>query len=218
MTMNELVEYIAEDLGTPSQDTKTRIAHTLNVRYKQVTSSIGLNVTRREELSTNATIGSRLITFTGAERLDTVFRKIGTRNIILDEVTNDEMTAITPHDEPPNCYAISAVGPASVTLKLDCTPSTTFALYAHVLGDATTLSSNDQPAFPESFHDILIHGVKADEYRRRDKQALAADAEKMFLGRLSDLRMFIAKSAWLSIYRGKHADKVAWWDEGSGYK
>lgn len=212
MTANELVEYIAEDLNTPSQESKTRISHALNVRYKQVTSSIGLNPTRREEISASAVVGNRNITFTGAEKLDIVFRKVGTNNVILREVTNDEMTELAPRSDPPTRFSIFSVAPQSIIIKLDSIPETTFTLYAYVLADATTLTNNDQPAFPESFHDILIHGVKADEYRRREKANLAKESEMLFQQRLSDLRMFIAKSAYLDIYRSKHHKGDGWWD------
>lgn len=212
MTMNELVEYIAEDLNTPSQEAKTRISHELNVRYKQVTSSIGLSPTRREELTTTATIGDRLLTFTGAERLDIVFRKVGTKNIVLTELTNEEMTELNPRSDPPTKFSVFSIAPQSVTIKVDSTPETAFTLYAHVVSDASSLTNNDQPAFPESFHDVLIHGVKADEYRRREKPGLAKESEMMFQQRLSDLRMFIAKSTYLDIYRGKHNQGDGWWD------
>jgi hypothetical protein len=214
MTVNEMVEYIAEDLGTPGADTKMRIAHALNLRYKQVTSAIGMSPTRREELNATAVIGDRFMTFTGAEKLDVVFRKIGTKNIVITEVTDDEMLKLPVRTEPPTNFSIFSTAPANVTIQLDCTPTTQFILYAHVLGDATTLTGNDQPAFPESYHDLLIHGVKADEYRRREKMQLAKEAELAFQQRLSDLRMFLAKSAYLDIYRGKHATSEAWWDLG----
>jgi hypothetical protein len=210
--MNELVEHIAETLSIPSPEAKTRIARELNMRYKQVTTAIGLIPSRREEFSTLATIGSRLIAFTGAEKLDVVFRKVGTQNVILGEVTNDEMLDLPLRDEPPTAFSIFNVAPTTITIKIDCTPTTAFTIYAHGLGDATTLSSNDQPAFPESFHDILVHGVKADEYRRKEKDDKAKEAEAMFMNRLSDLKMFIAKSAYLDIYRGKHAGPEGWWD------
>jgi hypothetical protein len=218
MTLNELVAYIADEQNLTSPDAKARIEREVNNRYRQVTSSIGLNTTRREELSKAATIGSRFITFTGAEKLENVFRKIGTKNKLLDEVSMDEMTDIGPRDEPPTLYAVYSVTPTSVTLWMDCTPTTTFTLYAIGLGDASTLSGTTSPAFPESFHDILIHGVSADEYRRKEKKELAREAEQTFQNRLSDLRMFIAKSAYLEQYNGKHRSSEGWWDSAGGVR
>jgi hypothetical protein len=220
MTMNELVEYIAEDLNTPSLEAKTRIAHSINVRYKQVTSSIGLIPSRRAESEAVATIGDRIMTFDGIEKVDAVFRKISdvdpaTRIVKLDELTDDEMLDAPLVAEPPTKFSIISVDPTSVSVKINCVPETGFSIYANGLANASTLTSNDQPAFPESFHDILLHGVRADEYRRREKMVLAREAEGMFQSRLSDLRMFIAKSAYLEVYRGKHKASEGWWDTNS---
>jgi hypothetical protein len=35
------------------------------------------------------------------------------------------------------------------------------------------VSGSQEPAFPESFRDILIEGVLADEYRKLEKATLA---------------------------------------------
>jgi len=212
MTLNEMTLHIADSLNLSSPDSKARIGRNVNVRYKRVTSAIGLVTTRREEVSKAATIGDRNITFTGIEKLDTVFRKVGTKNVILDELTNDEMLDLDPRDEPPTKFSVFSVAPSSVTIKLDCTPITAFTLYAHGLADVSTLTGNDSPAFPESFHDILIHGVMADEYRKMEKDQLAREAEGYYEQRLSDLKMFIAKSAYLDIYAGKHSKRDDWWD------
>jgi hypothetical protein len=212
MTMNEMVLYIADALNLSSPESKARIGRSINVRYKRITSAIGLVTSRREEVNEVATIGDRQLTFTGIEKLDTVFRKVGTKNIILQEVTNDEMLEMSPRDEPPNKFSVFSVAPRAVTITLDCTPSTAFTLYAHGLADTSTLTGNDSPAFPESFHDAIIHGAMADEYRKMEKYPLAKDSEYAFDQRLSDLKMFIAKSAYLEIYRGKHSVADGWWD------
>lgn len=215
MTMNELVEEICDQLNVATLDAKARIGRELNSRYRRVTSAIGMTPTRREEVSVAATIGNRLVTFTGIEKLDIVFRKVGEKVYVLDQVTNDEMLNQNVRDEPPQSYSIYTIAPTSITIKLDCTPTTAFTLYANGLADASTLTSNDQPAFPESFHDILIHGVLADEYRRREKAGLAKESEIAYENRLSDLKMFIAKSTYLTIYRGKHSESEGWWDTNS---
>jgi hypothetical protein len=214
MTMNELVEHTADVLGLSAPEAKARINRELNVRYKQVTSAIGMSPTRREEFSKAATIGSSFITFTGAEKLDVVYRIVDGKQKPLDELTDDEMRKAPVRDEPPTQFSLYSVAPSSVTVKIDCVPTTTFTLYASGLADASSLSSTDSPAFPESYHDILVLGVTADELRRKEKDRAADRAEAKFESRLSDLRMFFAKSAYLDIYRGKHAPAEGWWDTG----
>jgi hypothetical protein len=225
VTMNELVEYIAADLNTPSQEIKTRIGHELNVRYRQVTSSIGMIPTRRvqvDEIFIGANDVSTL-SFSDIEKIDIVFRydvpypdapESTDKPILLREITFDELLTKTIRTDFPTLYCIRSTSPTSVTVQFDCVPAvdTNIIMYASGLAKATTLSNNDQPAFPESFHDILIHGVKADEYRRREKHNLAKECEALFQQRLSDLRMFFAKSAYLDIYRGKHTPSMGWWD------
>jgi hypothetical protein len=229
MTANELVEYIAEDLNTPSQESKTRIGHELNVRYKQVTSSIGLIPSRRVETSAVFNPdGDASVPFENIEKLDVVYRYSGVtypdapdpeqKPILIKEITYDELLTKTVRTDYPTYYCVMSVGPARVTVKFDCVASDFQHVYATGLSYSTTLTNNDQPAFPESFHDILIHGVKADEYRRKEKMPLARECEMLFIQRLSDLRMFLAKSAYLDNYRGKHTPAMGWWDyEGRRY-
>lgn len=213
MTTDELIEYVADALNLTNADQKARVGRELNVRYRQVTSSIGLIPARREELSKAATIGSQYVTFTGTEKLDTVYRKITTKKrMILIERTNDEMVDEDLHSEPPTHFAVFSIGPQTITIVMNCIPTTAFTLYAMGAGDVTTLTGTVTPNFSESYHDILIHGVMADEYRRKEKVQLAMEAEKRFEERLSDLRMFIAKSAYLDIYDGKHSASEGWWD------
>lgn len=212
MTLNEMTLHIADALNLSSAEAKARIGRNINVRYKRVTSAIGMVTTRREEVNQAATIGNRNITFSGIEKIDAVFRKVGTKNIGLDEISNDDMRETSLRTEPPTKFCVFSVAPRSVTITLDCIPETTFTLYAHGLADVSTLSSTDSPAFPESFHDILIHGVVADEYRKMEKRDLARENEGYFEQRLSDLRMFIAKSAYLEIYSAKNRKADGWWD------
>lgn len=212
MTTDELVTYISDDLNITGPDSRARIERALNVRYKEVTSAIGMGGTRRVPLTKAATIGSRFITFTGAERLENVYRLVGTRNITLNELTVDEMENTNVRTEPAANYAVYSYTPTTVTLWLDCTPLTAFVLNATGLASVVTLSGTVSPAFPESFHDVLIYAVEAVEYRRKHDKEAAKDAEAHYASRLSDLRMFIAKSGFLDIYRGKHSSTDGWWD------
>lgn len=213
MTADELVVHMMDALNLTSPEASTRINRSLNVRYKRVTSAIGLITSRRSTVSKTATIGSSQFTFSGVEHLDVVYRKVGTRNIPLIEITDDEMLDRTTRSEPPRVYSVTTVNPQTITITVDCTPTTEFTLYAHGLAILPVLSGSASPAFPESFHDVLIHGVLADEYRKMEKMQYSKDAEMDYERRLSDLKMFIAKSAYMDIYAGKHGPSDGWWDE-----
>src|SRR5688500_13445487 len=106
MTLNEMTLHIADALNLSSPEAKSRIGRNINVRYKRVTSAIGMITTRREELTQAVTIGNRNVTFSGIEKLDSVFRKVGTKVYIIDEITNDEMNELNVRDEPPTKYCV----------------------------------------------------------------------------------------------------------------
>ena len=80
---------------------------------------------------------------------------------------------------------------------------TAFTVYADVIATAATLSGSTEPAFPESYHDILIEGVLMNEYKRSEKLALAQDAKREYESRLSDLRLWMALSPNKDLYQNK---------------
>lgn len=215
MTADEIIAHALDALNLSSPEATLRIGRTLNVRYKRVTSAIGLITSRRAPLTKVATIGSSDFTFSGVEHLDIVYRKVGTRNYTLKEVTYDEVLAMLPRAEPPRHYAVKTVAAQTITITTDCVPTTAFTLYASGLAILPTLSGIASPAFPESYHDVLIHGILADEYRKLEKEPYAQAAERDYENRLSDLKMFLAKSAYLDNYAGKHGPLDGWWDEGN---
>ena len=122
---------------------------------------------------------------------------------VLDEISFDEMRNQALSTQPPQQYAISRMGASSVTIYLDCIPTTVFILSADVMEKTTTLSGSTEPAFDENFHDILVHGGKVPELLKMEKPALAQAAENDYQRRLGDLRLFIRMSAYQVIYQGK---------------
>lgn len=115
-------------------------------------------------------------------------------------------------------YTVAASSPVSTTggTGTGATLTVTFGghiLYADGHTTLTTLSGNQAPDFPESFHDILIFGVMADEYRKMEKFQFYQASEADFERRLSDLRMWIAKSAYKDIYQGKYTGRNLRWNQ-----
>jgi hypothetical protein len=99
----------------------------------------------------------------------------------------------------------------SVDITVDSVASTTYTLYADGDSTITTLSGSDKPDFPDSFHDLLVYGAMADEYRKMEKMELSKECENDYEKRLSDLRMWIAKSAYLDIYQGRYTGNNFRW-------
>ena len=109
----------------------------------------------------------------------------------------------TPSGNNPKNYAILKTTSNSVTILLDQAPTSAYNLIADTVVELSDLSGSNEPAFSESYHDVLIEGTLAKEYKKLEKTQLAKDAKAEYESRLSDLRMFVAKSGYLDIQQGK---------------
>jgi hypothetical protein len=156
------------------------------------------------------------MTFTGIEKILAVIDKSGRSDIVLGQVTPDEIHILTVLTGPARHFAIERIHPNSIDILMDAKPTVTnFTLWADAIVNLSTLSAGQSPDFPESFHDILVWGVMADEYRKMEKLSLMQDAEANYEKRLSDLRMWIAKSAYLDVVQGKYTTRSFRWTNNS---
>lgn len=204
MTFTEIVSRISKRLNQTSAASLTRIGESVNDVYKAATASIGLSVTRRTEVQANANISSQYVTFTGVEKVISVIDKSTGQNRFLDEVTVDELDrGPTADADTPTKYAIYRSNAGSVQIKLNAVAQTAYTLYAPAYILAPTLSGTQEPAFPESFHDVLVSGGFYEEYMKLEKPALAMIEQKKYEDRMGDLRLFIATSPQQDIYQGK---------------
>lgn len=134
---------------------------------------------------------------------------------ILAERTPDELRSWPIQADPPQNYAIYNMGATSVTIMLDTIPASVYILNADVEVNLTDLSGSQVPPFPQDFHDLLIWGGMADELYKMEKYDLSGIQEGKFEKRLSELRLFIAKSNALDIFQGR--DRVnGFWLGGNG--
>ncbi len=202
MTRDEIVAQVAERLNLTSTTALTRIAAEVTERYRWVLGAVGLPMLTQGTTSALTAIGVRYLTFTGIQKLKSVFNS---DDRTLGEVTFDELRNRAVREDPPREYAIVGVTKNTVTIFLDCMPATVYTLSADALVDAAVLGPTDEPVFPEVFHDLLVYGARAIELEKMEKEDLAAEAENKFQRRLSELRYFLAKSAYLSIYQGRTA-------------
>lgn len=123
---------------------------------------------------------------------------------ILGERTMDElrMSILQVGDLPQN-WAPANMNADEVTIQLDMIPSTAFILNADVEMNITSLSGVQVPGFAQDFHDILVRGAMADELMKMEKYSEAETQEGKFEKRLSELRLYIAKSNGLDIFQGR---------------
>ena len=206
MTFSTVRTEILDRLGQSSTDVTTRVGRLINQVYREVTTEIGLNVSRRSETSMAVTADTQTVVFTSTEKIERLWVEDDSGNPTnLREVTLQELRQETAaSSDEPTRYAILSNTSSTITVLLDVVPDTAFNLFVDKLGTVADLSGSNEPAFPESFHDILVAGVLVKEYRRKRHVDLAREEEATYEKRLSGLRMWIAKSITLK-YRQRDA-------------
>lgn len=215
MTFDEIVDRVATRLNLTGTIALTRVGLFVNERFARLSSSVGLsNVSRTPvPLVVSTVIGTPLVTVTGLERIYSVSDPTATPPRLLSEVTNNELKLMPPGTDPPRAYAINQTGAGSVQIKLNCTPSSIYSLWVDGDADVSTLSGSMVPPFPAKYHDVLVYGAYASELEHMDKYDKAAVQEARWERMLSELRLYLASSAYLDIHQGKNSpyDRNASW-------
>lgn len=216
MTFTEIVNAVAGRLNLSDPATLTRIGTEVNDRYRRVTSSIGVSTVRRATDTKNTAVGNPRVTF-ALNKLEIVYTIVAGKRRVLEQRTYDQWRnsdTWAPATGDSLVYAVESVGALTVTIVLDPVPTSIYALNADGMAPAVTFAGTDVPNFPADFHDVLMHGAIADELYKLEKPDLAKQAEAQYEGRLSDLRLFLAKSAYLEIYQGRTEDTRFRWPLG----
>ncbi len=206
MTFDDIKTEICDFVGITAAGDIVRVGRAINRRYREITSSLGIKHTsRRTTTQATVTLGVSTVAFTATEKVVNVFNRATTPYVQLKEVTVDELEARMPFatTDFPTEYAIKQIASDSVTILFDSIPQTAFTLYADVYSTAATLSGTDEPAFSESYHDILVSAVLVDELLKIEKAALSAIKDKHVEKRMGELRHWIAVSTTKKDYVGK---------------
>jgi hypothetical protein len=214
VTFTELVHHIADRFNLKSDEQLARVGTEINLRHREILSSIGVSqVTEWTTAAATTSIGNRYLTF-GPTPV-AVVKILAIYDLVpgtfppptLDEVSTDELLAMTVQSDPPTAYAITNMGERTVTVRLNTVPASAYELTANVEGNTTQLSGALSPAFSEDYHDILINMVMADELEKAEKYDKATAKLKQAAARLGDLRLFLAKSAHNSMRQGSRAGR-----------
>lgn len=183
----------------------------VNRRYKRVSASIGMRDSRRVILEFDVELGSRTQTVTGIEKIIGITDNTDTVPRPLGEVTYEQMVQTILRTDRVESYAIVRHGARQVSFLMDFEPLVDLTLDVEAEEIATSLADDMEPSFPESFHDVLVFGALADEYRKSDKIAQARDAELDFQRVLGELRLKLACSAFRDIQQGAtNPNSVGW--------
>ena len=212
MTFDQIVARTMQRLNLTSTDAQTRIGTEVNEVFRELVSSMGMETSVRGETSTLSVNGTRYATFGGTDNVKIIkLLSVFLPNSIapppynvLTSATFDELRNTIPGTWPPTRYAISRMGATSVEIFMDCiAPDSLQVINADCEKASDTMSGTDEPFFPENFHDVLIYGVMAIELDKMEKEDRRARAEAKYEQRASELRMYIAKDAYLAIHQAK---------------
>lgn len=214
MTFTQIVDKVMSRLNLESTTAETRIGDEVNEVYRELVTSMGLETSIRSTTTITTTADSRYVTFgdtgSGGDKVLKLLSVYLPSTVapppynVLTSATFDELRNTIAGSWPPTRYAISKMGPTSVEVFLDAPgPTVAATLHADCLLGSTTMSGTDQPFFTENFHDILVYGVLAIELDKMDKVERSEKAQAQFEKRSGDLRMFIAKDAYLAIHQAK---------------
>lgn len=223
MTRLEIVNEVLERLNLTSTDARSRVEKRVQDRYNRISSTTGLITSRRvtKDFTIDPTTLSTLPDYRieSMEKVSRILRLTDTeQRVLLPESSYDEVTARNLVEGLPQRWGVKLMASNYVIITFDRTPTAdSFSISVYGYTNILTLGDNDEPIFPGSFHDILVEGAMSDELRKLEKSALAQLAESKYESRLSDLRMFIAKSGYTSIYQGKTKSSVWPWESGGRF-
>lgn len=195
MTFSEIQTAVADYCIQTSGPALVRIGNAINRHYRRITASIGLDPARFVTRSQTTTNGVGTVTFTSIEKIDRVVdATTASAIVLLKEVSVHELRSTQPGTSAPQRWAFLNSDADSVTILLDTLPQSTFSLRADGWTTLSDLTANDEPAFPESYHDILVWYVISEELLKKEKDKLALTYQVKADTLLKELRFFLADS------------------------
>lgn len=220
MTHSEIVQDVMDQLNLTSDTARDRVGRRVNEWYAKLTSSLGLQTSRLviqdltiDPTDPDSTLPDYDVNMEKILRIQLLID--GTKPKFLPQKTYDYVTLKAPVDALPKCWAPKVMAAKVVTITFDNFPDDEeFDVRIQGYRNFSVLQDDDLPAFPESYHKLLYHGALVDEYLKMEKKALADDAQAKYDLLLSDLRMFIAKTAYLEIAQGRDKPGAAWLGTG----
>lgn len=195
MTFTELKAKVKDYCNLTSPEADARVGRSLNAEYRRITSSLGLDATRFVTRTASTVVNQAYATFTSIEKIDRALDVTHADALrLLREASMQELRSQQPVSGPPTRYAIRNTSADGITVLLDTLPDAVYSLQADGMTTLSDLSAAGEPAFPESFHDILVWFVIAEELLKKEKVDLAREYERRAERLLSDLRFALADS------------------------
>ena len=196
MTFSDIRAAICEYCVLTQTDSKLRVGKAINRHYRRITSSLGLQTARFVTRSMSTSAGVQTVTFSNIEKIDRLIDTTDSTAIrLIPEVSVHELRSSQPGTGQPERYAIQSTTADTITILMDTSPQDTYSLQADGWATVADLAGDDEPAFPESYHDILVWAVIAEELLKKEKDKLARVYEQKAEVLLADLRFFLADTA-----------------------
>lgn len=209
MNLRELKKRVSDRLNLSSPDALLRIEAELNDRLREVTSGVNLAQARRGNFDFVTAAGSEFVTGVNCLKVLSLYDPTVLKRPLV-EVSVDQIRRRDAGKQVsgvPEVWALYSADARSVTLMLWPKPDAIRTIKSDsILPGVELIEPDDEPAFVEDFHDILVHGVLADELMKKEKYRASDAEEQKFEKRLSELRYFYVKSAYLGL---KQVDRLA---------
>jgi hypothetical protein len=195
VTFDAVKTAIKSHVNMSSPEADTRIGDAINRHYRRITSVLGMDATRFVTRSASTTNGVQTVTFEEIEKIDRVLDVTDSAALrLLPEISVHQQRSTQPGTGEPCSWALQNAEAESVTILLDTLPQTEYDLQADGWTSLADLQGNDVPAFPESFHDILIFAGIAEELWRKEKAQMAVAFERKAQLLTEQLVMHLADS------------------------
>ena len=209
---------VLDRLNLTSAAARTRVKKFLNIKYRELQTSLGLGAVRRGLIEVSSVSGTAEYSTidTGTASLKIIRPTVVIWNpttVVLGARTLVQLRLMDPdlsQSGTPMYFAVVAFAATSCTIRLWPTPdeTTANAIIIDGLINGTALSADsDVPAFPEDFHDYLVYAACADELDKMEKVARAGRQLQLAETRLKALRYFMATKAFLH----RHQGETYWW-------
>lgn len=188
MTFTEIVRVVTDYCNLTSAEALTRVGKSVNRHYRRATTQLGMDTTRFVTRSAVTTIGVRTVTFTNIEKIDRLLDTTTSTAIrLIREVDIHKIRSRQPGESEALEWAVQNTGADSVTVILDTIPQAVYSLQADGWATQADLAGTDEPAFAESYHDILSWAVLAEELLKKEKLELSEKYEAKSEALLAEL-------------------------------
>lgn len=215
MTFAEIQTAIKDYCVLTSTEATARVGRSINRHYRRITTQLGMDTTRFTTASATFSTFVATKSFSNIEQIDRI-RDVTTATDIrlIPEVSLHELRSTTPHSGAPTKWATKTRTSETVTVLFDTAPAVAYNLEADGWRNLADLSGTDEPAFPESFHDILVWSVIAEEMLKKEKDERAIQYQAMADRLLAELRFHMANSPTRVVRQGLARDGVMDYTKG----